>query len=49
MRETFKYRLYPTATQAALLRMQLSEACRLYHAALQVRRDANAPEVPELL
>ena len=40
MRKTFKYRLYPTATQAELLRMQLSEACRLYNAALQERRDA---------
>ena len=40
MRKTFKYRLYPTATQAELLRMQLSEACRLYNAAVQERRDA---------
>jgi len=40
MRKTFKYRLYPTATQRELLRMQLSEACRLYNAALQERRDA---------
>ena len=40
MRKTFKYRLYPTATQVELLRMQLSEACRLYNAALQERRDA---------
>lgn len=40
MRKTFKYRLYPTATQQELLRMQLSEACRLYNAALQERRDA---------
>jgi Helix-turn-helix domain len=29
MRKTFKYRLYPTATQAELLRMQFSEAFRL--------------------
>jgi putative transposase len=40
MRKTFKYRLYPTATQQELLRGQLSEACRLYNAALQERRDA---------
>jgi putative transposase len=40
MRKAFKYRLYPTATQQELLRMQLSEACRLYNAALQERRDA---------
>jgi putative transposase len=40
MRKTFKYRLYPTATQQELLRMQLSAACRLYNAALQERREA---------
>src|SRR6266478_7170062 len=40
MRKTFKYRLFPTATQQELLRVQLSEACRLYNAALQERRDA---------
>jgi transposase len=40
MRKAFKYRLYPTATQAELLRMRLSEACRLYNTALQERRDA---------
>ncbi len=34
MRKTFKYRLFPTATQQELLRVQLSEACRLYNAAL---------------
>ena len=39
MRKTFKYRLYPTATQQELLGGQLSEACRLYNAALQERRD----------
>src|SRR5208283_1982986 len=37
MRKTFKYRLYPTATQQELLRQQLSEACRLYNAALKER------------
>ena len=40
MRKTFKYRLYPTATQQELLRMQLFEACCLYNAALQERREA---------
>jgi len=40
MKKTFKYRLYPTATQQELLRQQLSEACRLYNAALQERREA---------
>jgi putative transposase len=40
MRKTLKYRLYPTATQTELLGMQLSEACRLYNAALQERREA---------
>lgn len=40
MRKTFKYRLFPTATQQELLRVQLSEACGLYNAALQERRDA---------
>jgi putative transposase len=32
--------LYPNAAQQELLRVQLSEACRLYNAALQERRDA---------
>jgi putative transposase len=40
MRKSFKYRLYPAAKQVALLDGQLSEACRLYNAALQERRDA---------
>jgi putative transposase len=40
VRKTFKYRLYPTKKQAALLDEQLAEACRLYNAALQERRDA---------
>jgi putative transposase len=40
VQKTFKYRLYPTAKQAALLDQQLAEACRLYNAALQGRRDA---------
>ena len=40
MRKTYKYRLYPTAAQAAAFEEQLGEACRLYNAALQERRDA---------
>jgi putative transposase len=40
VRKTFKYRLYPTAKQAALLDDQLAEACRLYNAALAERRYA---------
>jgi putative transposase len=40
MRKTYKYRLFPTDTQAQALDGQLGEACRLYNAALQERRDA---------
>jgi putative transposase len=40
VRKTYKYRLYPTRKQAALLDAQLAEACRLYNAALQERREA---------
>ncbi len=40
IRKTYKYRLYPTDKQVALLSEQLAEACRLYNAALQERRDA---------
>jgi putative transposase len=40
MRKSFKYRLYPTGKQAQALDHQLGEACRLYNAALQERRDA---------
>jgi len=40
MRKTYKYRLYPTAAQITALAEQLGEACRLYNAALQERRDA---------
>jgi putative transposase len=40
MRKTYKYRLYPTLRQAEMLNTQLAEACRLYNAALQERRDA---------
>src|SRR5436853_4299151 len=39
-RITYKYRLYPSRTQIEALTAQLSEACRLYNAALQERRDA---------
>jgi putative transposase len=40
MRKTFRYRLYPTKVQAEALTRQLREACTLYNAALQERRDA---------
>ena len=40
MRKTYVYRLYPTTAQAHALDAQLGEACRLYNAALQERRDA---------
>jgi len=40
MRKTYKYRLFPTAAQNQALDAQLGEACRLYNAALQERRDA---------
>lgn len=40
MRRTFKYRLYPTRAQVYALSGQLGEACRLYNAGLQERRDA---------
>ena len=40
MRKTFKYRLFTTRTQSELLDVQLGEACRLYNAALQERREA---------
>lgn len=39
MRKSFRYRLYPTTTQVASLSEQLQEACDLYNAALQERRD----------
>jgi putative transposase len=42
VRKTFKYRLYPTRAQAESLRVQLSEACSLYNAALQERIEAYA-------
>lgn len=37
---TFRYRLYPNREQDAALNAQVDEACRLYNAALQERRDA---------
>lgn len=37
---SFKYRLYPNQEQAAWLTGQLREACDLYNAALEERRDA---------
>src|SRR5262245_16822582 len=40
MRKTYKYRLFTTAAQDQALDTQLGEACRLYNAALQERRDA---------
>src|SRR5215813_13188861 len=40
MRRTFKYRAYPTRVEDAALHAQVDEACRLYNAALQERRDA---------
>ncbi|HWQ34337.1 MAG TPA: transposase [Blastocatellia bacterium] len=40
MRKAYRYRLYPTGKQAAFLDGQVAEACRLYNAALQERRDA---------
>ena len=40
MRKTYKYRLYPTTAQTEALEAQLGDACRLYNAALQERRDA---------
>jgi putative transposase len=40
IRKTFKFRLFVTKAQDKLLTAQLSEACRLYNACLQERRDA---------
>jgi putative transposase len=40
MRKTYRYRLYPTTSQATALEAQVGEACRLYNAALQEWRDA---------
>lgn len=40
MRKMMQYRLYPTDAQTEALDAQLGEACRLYNAAVQERRDA---------
>lgn len=40
VRRTYKYRIYPTATQVAALEDQLRFCCDLYNAALEQRRDA---------
>jgi len=40
MRFAYKYRLYPTRAQVHVVENQLHEACDLYNAALQERRDA---------
>ena len=40
LKKTFKYRLYPNKAQAEALSGQLSEASRLYNAALQERIEA---------
>src|SRR5436309_3385894 len=40
MRFAYKYRLYPNQAQGQYLENQLHEACELYNAALQERRDA---------
>ncbi len=39
MRRSYLYRLYPNAAQLAALNGQLTQACDLYNAALQHRRD----------
>jgi putative transposase len=40
IKKNFRYRLYPTSAQIVALDDELAEACRLYNAALQERRDA---------
>jgi putative transposase len=40
VKKSYRYRLYPTKRQQAALTAQLAEACTLYNAALQERRDA---------
>jgi putative transposase len=40
IKKNFKYRLYPNTAQIVALDGQLAEACRLYNAAVQERRDA---------
>lgn len=41
---SFKYRIYPTKRQEAVLNAQLAVCCELYNAAVQERRDAWAHE-----
>lgn len=40
MIKTYRYRIYPTKRQTAILNSQLAICCELYNAALQERRDA---------
>lgn len=40
VRQTYKYRIYPTPRQVGLLENALGYCCELYNAALQERRDA---------
>jgi putative transposase len=40
LRRTYRYRIYPTASQRLALEAQLGFACQLYNAALEQRRDA---------
>jgi len=40
LKKNYKYRLYPTSAQIAALDHQLAEACCLYNATVQERRDA---------
>jgi putative transposase len=40
VKRTFKYRLYPTSTQATALDWTLARCCELYNAALQERKEA---------
>lgn len=40
MRKAFKYKIYPSKNQVAILEQQLSEACRLYNAAIHERTSA---------
>ena len=40
IKKNFRYRLYPTSAQIVALDDELAEACRLYNAAVQERRDA---------
>lgn len=40
LRRTYRYRLYPTASQCRALAAQLAFACELYNVALYQRRDA---------